>query len=174
MSLWITSLRAFLSLTILSGVIYPLAVLLIAQTSMYELANGSILQLNGKKIGSSLIGQEFSSAKYFGGRPSLNRYDALASGGTNWGWTDLRLKKQSGEKKGVPSNLLYSSASGLDPHITPEAAAYQIDRILNARGIDPEKGKKRLREMIEKEVSLIGPPHVNVLRLNILLDEEKW
>lgn len=176
------ALRLFLVLSLLTGVAYPLLVTAIVQLTMSFQANGSFIEVNGQKVGSLLIGQEFKSEKYFRGRPSAIHYNPLPSGGSNLSWTSAELEKQINERlktQSEPPDLLYSSASGLDPHISPEAARYQIDRIIKARGVDPIKGRNALEKVIEEHTvspgfGFIGPRHVNVLLLNLAIDKEKW
>ncbi len=182
----IHNFRLFLCLTILTGVAYPLLITGIAQLTMMPQANGSFINVDGKKVGSSLIGQSFTKDKYFWGRPSAVNYNPLPSGGSNLGPTSLALKKAVADRKAViqktphssqdiPSELLFASGSGLDPHISPAAAYFQMERIIKARGLNEVEGKKMLTKLIEESTQkrrfgLFGEPVVNVLQLNLALD----
>jgi K+-transporting ATPase ATPase C chain len=148
-------------------------------------ANGSLVVFREKIVGSDLIGQKFVSEKYFWPRPSAIDYNPLPSGGSNLGSTSIDLlvkvaerrklmEKANPESGVVPSDLLFASGSGLDPHITPEAAKYQIERVARARALDIEQ-KKILITLVEQYVEppvfgIFGQPRVNVLRLNLALD----
>jgi K+-transporting ATPase ATPase C chain len=183
-------------MTLLTGLAYPLAMTGIAQAIFPHQANGSLITRNGKVIGSALIGQNFTSEKYFHGRPSATTdtdpndatktipapYNAANSGGSNLGPTSKALIDRVTEDAGkltaenpgtpVPMDLVTTSASGLDPNISPAAALFQVPRIAKARGL-PED---RVRQLVEAHTTgrlagLIGEPHVNVLDLNLALDE---
>jgi K+-transporting ATPase ATPase C chain len=185
--MWKTLWRAcilFIGLTVLTGILYPLIVTGFSQIIFPKQANGSMVRHNGKDIGSSLIGQDFHSPKYFHGRPSTSRYDATASGGSNLAQTnkkllqsiksrvtEVRKEDQLSAGQKVPSDRITSSASGLDPDITPEGAMVQVHRIAVARGID----EKALRQLVNKYMEqpilgVFGSPRVNVLKLNLALD----
>jgi K+-transporting ATPase ATPase C chain len=178
----------FLLLTIVTGVIYPLVITVAAQAIFPNQANGSLLEKEGKIIGSHLIGQQFDDPKYFWGRPSATTpaYNGASSSGSNLGPTnpDLfkavseridNLKKAHPEQVGaVPMDLVTASASGLDPHISPVAAEYQIERIARERSLPVQEIEKLVRESIEdRTFGLLGEPRVNVLKLNLKLDELK-
>ena len=180
-----TSLRPALVLTalfaLLLGLAYPTALTGIGQLVFPAQANGSLIRQNGKVIGSELIGQAFAGAGYFHGRPSVagKGYDATASGGSNLGPTskalmdrikgDLASLSPAGTR--VPPDLVTTSASGLDPHISPEAALFQVPRVASARGL-PEADVRDLVERHKQEplLGFLGEPRVNVLELNLALD----
>jgi K+-transporting ATPase ATPase C chain len=171
--------------TLLLGVAYPLAVTGLAQVLFRDKANGQLLERDGKVIGSRIIGQAFSSPGYFRSRPSAagTGYDAASSGGTNLGPTNKKLvdsvKAASDAARlenpgaAVPVDLVTSSASGLDPHISPAAAAFQVPRIARERGV-PEA---EIRGLVEahsegRQLGFLGEPVVNVLELNLALDAQ--
>lgn len=179
------ALKMFVWLTLVTGVIYPLFITLVAQATMQHKANGSILYEGEKAVGSELIAQKFEDPRYFWGRPSAVDYSAMPSGASNLGPTSSVLKKivearkevlsryQEEPIKSYPSELLFASASGIDPHISPEAAYFQIERIVKARNIDPQK--INLKGLIDhatrpRFIGFIGTPCVNVLLLNQALD----
>jgi K+-transporting ATPase ATPase C chain len=187
-----------IGLTLITGLVYPLAMTGFAQMLFPTQARGSLIMQDGKVVGSSLIGQPFSDAKYFHGRPSATMapdpqdssktveapYSAANSGGSNLGPTskalsdritaDVERLKAENPSAPVPIDLVTTSGSGLDPDISPEAAYFQVPRVAKARGLPPE----RLRALIESErqgrtLGLFGEPHVNVLKLNLALDKLK-
>jgi K+-transporting ATPase ATPase C chain len=172
-------------MTILTGIVYPLLITGLAQILFPDKAKGSFVLFRGKIVGSALIGQRFNSERYFWPRPSAIDYNPLPSGGSNLGPTSAELLKKVTERRksleetnpnsgAVPVDLLFASGSGLDPHITPEAAKYQIERVARARGLDIEQ-KNRLIVLVKKHVEspvlgIFGEPRINVLRLNLAID----
>ena len=180
----ILALRFFLTLTLLTGVVYPLAVTGVAQTLFAWHAGGSLVRVDGRVAGSDLLGQKFSAARYFWPRPSSVDYATIPSGASNLGWTSAQLKKAVAERRAgleaaggsqtIPAELLFASASGLDPHISPEAALYQLDRVATARGFDADRRQKLLALIGQKTEApswgFLGEPRINVLQLNLALD----
>jgi potassium-transporting ATPase KdpC subunit len=170
-------------LTVLLGIIYPLVVTGLAQAMFPAKAGGSLIRKDGKIIGSSLIGQPFTGPGYFHSRPSAAGagYDGTASGGTNLGPTNQKLMdnvkaaaealREENSNSPIPIDLVTTSASGLDPHITPAAAEFQLPRVAKERGINPEEVRRMVREHTEgRQLGLLGEPRVNVLELNLALD----
>ncbi len=183
------SIRMLVFMTVLTGVAYPLLVTGIAQVAFKDQANGSLILRENKIIGSRLIGQAFSGPKYFWSRPSATSpqpYNGASSSGSNLGPTNpalteaiearvKALRDAGGDPaKPVPVDLVTASASGLDPHISPAAAEYQIPRISKARSLS----EKKLRELVQqhtqgRQLGILGEPAVNVLELNLALDAAK-
>jgi K+-transporting ATPase ATPase C chain len=173
-------------LTILLGGIYPAVVFGLGQLFWKDKANGSFVESGGRVVGSELIGQSFQSAKYLHPRPSAagkNGYDPTASGGTNKGPTDADLAKsiaaavaearkdRPGDSSPVPPDLVTSSASGVDPHLSPDAAFWQAERIAKARGVTQERVAAIIRRHIEpRTLGFLGEPRVNILLTNLDLD----
>lgn len=181
----VRSLVMLVTLSIFTGLIYPLAMTGIAQALFPSQANGSIIEKEGQPIGSALIGQGFKDAKYFSSRPSAGGNDAANSGGTNFGGTNAKLQQQvidnaaavreangwTQEQK-VPSVLVTNSSSGLDPHLTPEAVLCQVERIAKVRGLEAEQVRELVKSHIEEpSLGVVGEARVNVLQLNLALDE---
>lgn len=181
------ALLLFLMMTLITGIAYPLAVTGVAQVIFTKQANGSMVYQKGKPVGSELIGQSFSSPKYFHSRPSAagkDGYDAAASSGSNLGPINETLIKSIGERASavrgennlskdaaVPSDMVTASGSGLDPHITPEAALIQVTGVAKARQLPEEKVRNLVEQHIEgRQLGLLGEPRVNVLKLNMALD----
>ena len=181
------TILATIVLTILFGLAYPLVFTGLAQLLFPHQANGSLVTVNGKVAGSELIGQSFTKPEYFHGRPSAagnNGYDAANSGGSNLGPTNQKLvdrvkadvqkfRAENPDYTGpIPADLLTSSGSGLDPHISPASAEAQVARVAKARGVTPD----RIAELVAKHTDgrqwgIFGEPRVNVLLLNIDLDQ---
>lgn len=183
----LTAFRPALVMTLLFalllGIAYPLALTGAGQLLFPHQANGSLVEQQGRIVGSALIGQAFTSDRYFHPRPSAagQGYDGLASSGSNFGPTsraladrvarDVAAYHSATPDRPVPSDLVTASASGLDPDISPEAAFYQVDRVARARRIDPA----RIRVLVDGAVerpwpAFLGDPHVNLLELNRRLD----
>jgi potassium-transporting ATPase KdpC subunit len=173
-----------LLLSVLLGGVYPMVVLAIAKVGFAQKAGGSLIEKDGKVVGSSLLGQEFTQPQYFWGRVSATTpaYNAMASTAANFGPSNPELLKaanariaalQKSDPKNnaiLPQELITSSASGLDPHISLLAAEYQIGRVAKARGMLPDDLQALIIEHIEPQSKLVGTPYVNVLKLNLALD----
>lgn len=177
---------SFLLLTLLTGIAYPLLVTGISQLAMPNQANGSLIVKEGKPVGSTLIGQSFSDPKYFWGRPSATGpvpNNAAASSGSNLGPTNpalmdaVKARVQAlrdadpSNQQAVPVDLVTASGSGLDPHISPAAAEYQLARVARVRNLDPNAVHMLVTEHTEgRQFDILGEPRVNVLELNLALD----
>jgi K+-transporting ATPase ATPase C chain len=171
---------------VITGLLYPAVVTAIAQLVFPRQANGSIVTVNGRPVGSELIGQAFTAPYYFHSRPSAAGagYDATASGGTNKGPTDRKLadtliagavatvaREDLVERGKIPSDLVTASGSGLDPHISPASAELQVKRVARERRADAAAVQKLVEQHIEgRQLGFLGEPRVNVLLLNIALD----
>jgi potassium-transporting ATPase KdpC subunit len=183
-------------LTLITGLAYPLAMTGIAETLFPRNAGGSLIERDGKVVGSALIGQEFKSDRYFHGRPSatlgpdpadpsksvVQPYNAANSMGSNLGPTnralatrveeDVNRLKQENPNMPVPIDLVTTTASGLDPDISPEAAFFQVPRIAKARGLSEERVRQLIEAHVEQRIlGVLGEPRVNVLQLNLALDQ---
>jgi K+-transporting ATPase ATPase C chain len=179
----------FAVLTALTGLAYPAVMTAFGQAAFHDQANGSLLEQNGKLVGSQLIGQQFDAPQYFWGRLSATSpmpYNAQGSSGSNLGPTNpalldevngrLAALKAAGTdmSKPVPVDLVTSSGSGLDPEISPAAAAYQIERVAQKRGLAPNDVQALVdRFTTGRQFGILGEPRVNVLKLNLALDEMK-
>ena len=174
--------------TLTTGIGYPLAVTGAARIIFPAQANGSLVEANGRVVGSSLVGQSFDDPRYFWGRPSATStspYDASASAGSNLGPTNpalatavrervaaLRAADPERASMPVPVDLVTGSASGLDPHVSPAAALYQVQRVARVRGVPEDRVRTLVEAHIEERtLGVLGEPRVNVLRLNLALDE---
>jgi potassium-transporting ATPase KdpC subunit len=188
MKIIIVSIKFLLLMTLLTGIVYPIFIFGIAKIVFPGKSSGSFIELNGNIIGSELIAQKFESAVYFQSRPSAIDYQPMPSGASNFGPTSRKLKdisdslKKSYIKKNnlpeninVPTDAVFTSGSGIDPHISPENAMLQIDRIANERGFNENK-KKELKNLIKKlgenpQFGFLGESRINVLVLNLELDK---
>jgi len=181
-------LRINIFLTLLLGVIYPLAITGICQVVFPRQANGSLIAANGNVIGSELLGQNFTKPEYFQPRPSAagnDGYDATASGGSNYGPTNQKLidrvkasvdkfRKENPDYQGpIPADLVTASGSGLDPHLSPDSVEAQVPRVAKARGISGDQLNQLVAQFTEPpDLGLLGEARVNVLKLNLALDRQ--
>jgi K+-transporting ATPase ATPase C chain len=174
-----------LALTAVTGVVYPLVVTVGAQLLFHKAANGSLIERDGQVIGSTLIGQYFDEPRYFWGRLSATTppYNAAASSGSNLGPLNPALLDEvrkrvealraadSGNSSAIPVDLVTASASGLDPHISPAAALWQVERVARARNLGVEPVRALVLQHVEsRTLGILGEPRVNVLKLNLALD----
>ena len=189
MKLILQSIRQTLVWTVVTGILYPLVMTVLFQAAFPHQANGSLIVRDGKIVGSELMAQQFTGAKYFWPRPSAATYGTgptglNASSGSNFGPTSAQLQtnvrtnakalrdaSKLAADAPVPADLVYASASGVDPHISPEGAQFQVSRVAAARGMD----EGRVRALVDKfteapQWGFLGEPHVNVLLLNLALD----
>lgn len=183
----ITAVLMTIVTTLLLGIVYPLVVTVLAQVFFRDKADGQLIVSNGKVIGSRILAQPFTGPQYFHPRPSAagaNGYDPTNSGGTNYGPTnqkltdrveqDVRAAQTKSPGKLVPIDLVTTSASGLDPHITPANAEFQVQRVAQSRGVDPQEIRKLVSLHTEgRQLGFLGEPRVNVLELNLALDSAK-
>jgi len=184
------SIKAFILFTILTGFFYPILITGVGQLLFPVKSNGSIVTKNGKKTGSALIGQKFDSLAYFFTRPSHVSYNLMPSGGSNFGLTNQKLRDIVFERRNmfisvncldtlteVPTEMIFASASGLDPHISPQAAILQADRIGKYRMFSPDQQQKLLNLinfLTEKpQFNFLGEERINVFLLNLSLDSIK-
>jgi K+-transporting ATPase ATPase C chain len=178
----LTAFLMTIATTILLGVIYPLAVTGLAQLLFPNKANGELIEVNGKIVGSRLLAQSFTGARYFHPRPSAVNYDPTNSNGSQLGPTNHQLIDRvkgdvatlQAENPGtpVPVDLVTTSASGLDPQITPAGAEFQLPRVAKARGLSEDSVRGAIRQHTEqRQFGFLGEPRVNVLELNLALDQ---
>ena len=183
----IIAIKILLVMTVLTGIIYPFFMTGVAQLAFPAKANGSLVKEGDKIIGSELIGQKFDSSIYFWSRPSAIDYNPIPSGASNLGPTSDKLKNQVNERRRlfaannsivvisvIPKEMLFASASGLDPHISPEAALLQLKRVAMTRNLN-EIQKQKVEQLIrnktqEPQFFLFGEPRINVFELNLALD----
>lgn len=183
-SVWKTSILFTIVTSILFGLVYPLLIAGLANVFFHHNAQGSLIVRNGQVIGSELIAQSFTSDKYFHPRPSAagNGYDATSSGGSNLAQSNAKLaQRMQGDidklaaqepGHGVPIDMVTTSASGLDPDITPDNAYFQAARVASARNLPPDRIREIVAHHIEKrDLGFLGEPRVNVLELNLALDQ---
>ena len=174
-------------MTILTGIIYPFFMTGMAQLTFPAKANGSLIMKDGKIIGSELIGQKFDSSIYFWSRPSFIGYNPIPSGASNYGPTSDTLKKQVAARRilfatknsitditTIPKEMIFASGSGLDPHISPEAALVQLERVVKARNLNDAQ-KQKVQQLIKDNTEgpqffLFGEPRINVFKLNLAVD----
>jgi K+-transporting ATPase ATPase C chain len=172
--------------TVLLGLVYPLVVTALAQALFRDKANGQLVDRNKQTVGSVIIGQGFAAPGYFHSRASAagNGYDATSSGGTNLGPTNKKLidgvkaavdaARKDNPNADVPIDLVTSSASGFDPHVSPDAAMFQVPRVAKARGIAESDLRQFVADRVEgRQLGFLGEPRVNVLMLNLAMDE-RW
>jgi len=180
------SLVVFALLTLVTGVVYPALTTLIGALAFHDRVNGSVIEVAGKAVGSHLIGQPFSGAKYFWSRPSATGpqpYNGAASSGSNLGPTNPALEMavsdriaalkaaDPGNRAPIPVDLVTASGSGLDPHISPAAAEYQVARVARERGVSADAVRALVAKATEgRTFGVLGEPRVNVLELNLALD----
>jgi potassium-transporting ATPase KdpC subunit len=183
------ALMVFLLLTVITGALYPGLVTVIARVFFAQEASGSIIERDGRALGSSLLGQPFTSPKYFWSRPSATSpqpYNGALSSGSNLGPTHPALEAavrgriaalraaDPGNTRAVPADLVLASGSGLDPHISPAAAEYQLSRVARERGVEEAHVRELVQNATEgRTFGVLGEPRVNVVNLNLALDALK-
>jgi potassium-transporting ATPase KdpC subunit len=182
------ALLVFVALTVVTGVAYPIVMTVIAQVVFPHQANGSLIERDGKVVGSELIGQQFDDPKYFWSRPSATApaYNGAASTGSNYGPTNPaqldavkarveNIRNAHPDQSGpIPVDLVTASGSGLDPHISPAAAEFQVGRVAKARNLDVEVVRDFVAQhTASRQLGLLGEPRVNVLELNLSLDNSQ-
>jgi len=183
----IISIKYLIISTLLLGFVYTFAITGVGHVLFKNKVNGSLIENNSVIVGSELIGQKFADPKFFWGRPSASNFETIPSGASNYGAISKSLKKDVDDRvanlkqyypeikiEDIPPELLLSSGSGLDPHISPKAALFQVDRIMKARGL-PQKEKETIiflidKHMEKKQINFIGQPRLNVLELNLDLE----
>jgi len=184
MKLIIQSILLTIVLTVITGVVYPLVVTGISQVAFKDQANGSLIMRNGEPVGSEFLAQQFTGDKYFWPRPSACSYGTVPSGASNLGPTSQKLHDNVATNAAnfraanklpadapVPADMVYASGSGLDPHISPEAARLQTARVAGARGVNEDSIRARVEQFIEPpQFGFLGESRVNVLKLNLALD----
>ncbi len=186
LKLILQSIRQTIVWTVITGIAYPLLITAIAQAAFKDQANGSLLMRDGKLVGSSLLAQQFTGPTYFWPRPSAGTYATVPSGASNLGPTsaalqtnvanNLKALRDSSKLPAdapVPADLVFTSASGLDPHISPEGARFQVARVAAARGVSGEKVGEIVEKFVEPpQWGVFGQARVNVLMLNLALDQQ--
>ena len=186
LKLILKSIRQTIVWTVITGIAYPLLITAIAQAVFKDQANGSLVMRDGKLVGSTLLAQQFTGPTYFWPRPSAGTYATVPSGASNLGPTsaalqtnvvnNLKALRDSSKLPAdapVPSDLVFTSASGLDPHISPEGARFQAARVAAARGVPVEKVSELLEKFVEPpQWGVFGQARVNVLVLNLALDQQ--
>jgi len=187
MKLILQAIRQTIVWTVVTGVLYPLAITGIAQFAFHDQANGSLIVRDGKVVGSALLAQQFTGDKYFWPRPSAGSYATVPSGASNLGPTSgalqsnvlsnaeaFRKANKLPADAAVPADMVFTSASGLDPHISPEAARLQVARVAAARGVSEDQVRGVVERLVERpQFGFLGEARVNVLLLNLALDQRK-
>ena len=182
------AITSVVAITVCGGLLFPGAIYAIANVAFHDQAHGSLVTVNGKVVGSELIGQNFAKPEYFQPRPSAagnDGYDPTASSGSNYGPTNQKLvdrvkasidkfRKDNPDYTGpLPADLVTASASGLDPHLSPDSASAQAARVAKARGVSTDQVSQLIAQQTEgPDLGVLGEPRVNVLKLNLALDEK--
>ncbi|WP_413577906.1 K(+)-transporting ATPase subunit C [Bdellovibrio sp. HCB290] len=175
---WLIGVRVFVALSLLTGILYPLSMAIVGDLIFPYQVRGSLIENNGSVVGSELLSQKFVDKKYFQSRPSMNDFNGTASVGSNMSLGNDTLKKATTERKeaGATHEQIYASGSGLDPHISPEAAHDQVGRIVGERKLTLEQRHLVLALIQEytepRQWGFLGEPRVNVLKLNLALDHK--